>query len=59
VNVKKAQHWDCRGYFFAAAAEEMRRSLVGTPGRTQRVKRGREFRRVATTEHATAEPDGD
>jgi hypothetical protein len=23
VDVEEAQHWDCRGYFFAAAAEAM------------------------------------
>ncbi|MBC8355140.1 MAG: sigma-70 family RNA polymerase sigma factor [Planctomycetes bacterium] len=30
VNVDKAQHWDSRGHFFAAAAEAMRRILVET-----------------------------
>src|SRR5215470_6840886 len=28
VDVKKAQHWNSRGHFFAAAAEAMRRILV-------------------------------
>ena len=28
VDVEKAQHWDWRGHFFAAAAEAMRRILV-------------------------------
>src|SRR6187431_2521726 len=28
VDVDKAQHWDSRGHFFAAAAEAMRRILV-------------------------------
>ena len=28
VNVEKAQHWDSRGHFFAAAAEAMRRILI-------------------------------
>lgn len=28
VDVEKAQHWDSRGHFFAAAAEAMRRILV-------------------------------
>ena len=27
VDVEKAQHWDSRGHFFAAAAEAMRRIL--------------------------------
>ena len=47
VDVQKAQHWDSRGHFFAAAAEAMRRILVenarrkGGPqagGRHQRVE---------------------
>ena len=28
VDVQKAQHWNSRGHFFAAAAEAMRRILV-------------------------------
>ena len=28
VDVDNAQHWDCRGHFFAAAAEAIRRILV-------------------------------
>jgi RNA polymerase sigma factor (TIGR02999 family) len=28
IDDKKAQHWDSRGHFFAAAAEAMRRILV-------------------------------
>src|SRR5436189_6145873 len=28
VDVKKAQHWNSRGHFFAAAAEAIRRILV-------------------------------
>lgn len=28
VDIEKAQHWDSRGHFFAAAAEAMRRILV-------------------------------
>jgi RNA polymerase sigma factor (TIGR02999 family) len=28
VDVKKVQHWDSRGHFFAAAAEAMRRILI-------------------------------
>src|SRR6185369_14861240 len=28
VDVDKAQHWDSRGHFFAAAAEAMRRILI-------------------------------
>lgn len=34
------QKWDNRGHFFAAAAEAMRRILIETARRKQRVKRG-------------------
>src|SRR5512139_1978617 len=40
VDVEKAQHWDSRGHFFAAAAEAMRRILVENARRKQRAKRG-------------------
>jgi RNA polymerase sigma factor (TIGR02999 family) len=46
VDVEKAQHWDSRGHFFAAAAEAMRRILVENARRKLRVKRGGEQRRV-------------
>ncbi len=32
VDVEKAQHWDSRGHFFAAAAVAMRRMLSGLSG---------------------------
>jgi RNA polymerase sigma factor (TIGR02999 family) len=40
VDVKKAQHWNSRGHFFAAAAEAMRRILVEQVRRRRRLKRG-------------------
>ena len=40
VDVDKAQHWDSRGHFFAAAAVAMRRLLVEQARRKQRLKRG-------------------
>ena len=46
VDVEKAQHWDSRGHFFAAAAEAMRRILVENARRKKRLKRGAEFERV-------------
>ena len=47
VDVEKAQHWDSRGHFFAAAAEAMRRILVEIARRESgRSKRGGELRRV-------------
>jgi RNA polymerase sigma factor (TIGR02999 family) len=40
VDVDKAQHWDSRGHFFAAAAEAMRRILVENARRKRRLKHG-------------------
>jgi RNA polymerase sigma factor (TIGR02999 family) len=40
VDVEKAQHWNSRGHFFAAAAEAMRRILVEEARRKQRHKHG-------------------
>src|SRR5215470_12252846 len=40
VDTEKAQHWNSRGHFFAAAAEAMRRILVESARRKGRVKRG-------------------
>src|SRR5262244_3315915 len=37
VDVDKAQHWNSRGHFFAAAAEAMRRIMVESARRKQRV----------------------
>jgi RNA polymerase sigma factor (TIGR02999 family) len=46
VDVEKAQHWNGRGHFFAAAAEAMRRILVENARRKQAVKHGGGLRRV-------------
>jgi RNA polymerase sigma factor (TIGR02999 family) len=40
VDVEKAQQWNSRGHFFAAAAEAMRRILVESARRKQRLKHG-------------------
>jgi len=40
VDVERAQHWNSRGHFFAAAAEAMRRILVESARRKQSLKRG-------------------
>jgi RNA polymerase sigma factor (TIGR02999 family) len=47
VDVDKAQHWNSRGHFFAAAAEAMRRILVDQARRKQADKRGGSRRRVS------------
>jgi RNA polymerase sigma factor (TIGR02999 family) len=40
VGVERAQHWNSRAHFFAAAAEAMRRILVEAARRKQRLKHG-------------------
>ena len=47
VDVKKAQQWNSRGHFFAAAAEAMRRILVDQARRKRADKRGGQGRRVS------------
>ena len=46
VDVEKAQHWNSRGHFFAAAAEAMRRILVERAREKQRLKHGGDLHRV-------------
>src|SRR6266478_5403972 len=46
VDVEKAQDWNSRGHFFAAAAEAMRRILVESARRKGRQKRGGKWQRV-------------
>jgi RNA polymerase sigma factor (TIGR02999 family) len=46
VDVEKAQQWNSRGHFFAAAAEAMRRILVESARRKGRLKHGRDCQRV-------------
>jgi RNA polymerase sigma factor (TIGR02999 family) len=46
VDVKKAQHWNSRGHFFAAAAEAMRRILVENARRKERPRHGGDRQRV-------------
>src|SRR5215210_71904 len=40
VDVERAQHWNSRGHFFAAAAEAMRRILVNHARDKATAKRG-------------------
>src|SRR5207249_6622800 len=44
--VQKAQPWNSRGHFFAAAAEAMRRILVESARGKAREKRGGDWQRV-------------
>src|SRR5438552_2399354 len=57
VDVKKVQHWDSRGHFFAAAAEAMRRILVDSARRRRAQKRGGGYERIDLPELAERTPD--
>ncbi len=46
VDVEKAQHWDSRAHFFAAAAEAIRRILVENARKKGRLRHGGGRRRV-------------
>ena len=46
VDVDKAQHWNSRGHFFAAAAEAMRRILVENARRKKTLRRGGQRQRL-------------
>ncbi len=46
VDVDKAQHWDSRRHFFAAAAEAMRRILVEKARRKASSKQGGQSKRI-------------
>jgi RNA polymerase sigma factor (TIGR02999 family) len=57
VDVEKAQHWDSRGHFFAAAAEAMRRILVESARRKASSKRGGKLNRVGLEEVGSGHND--
>jgi RNA polymerase sigma factor (TIGR02999 family) len=59
VDAEKAQQWDSRSHFFAAAAEAMRRILVEAARRKQRAKHGGHFRRLDFTDPAAPESNDD
>src|ERR1700680_4136200 len=46
VDVDRAQQWDSRGHFFAAAAEAMRRILVDRAREKGREKRGGKLQKL-------------
>jgi RNA polymerase sigma factor (TIGR02999 family) len=56
VDVEKAQQWNSRGHFFAAAAEAMRRILVGQARRKGRLRHGGGLRRVDLLDAEVAAP---
>jgi RNA polymerase sigma factor (TIGR02999 family) len=57
VDVDRAQHWQSRGHFFAAAAEAMRRILVDNARRKQRPKHGGGRQRVELDEACSLAED--
>jgi RNA polymerase sigma factor (TIGR02999 family) len=61
VDVDKAQHWNSRGHFFAAAAEAMRRILIDQARQKQSQRRGsgRQRQDVEQLPIAAPEPPGD
>jgi RNA polymerase sigma factor (TIGR02999 family) len=50
VDTEKAQHWESRRQFYAAAAEAMRRILVENARRKKRIRHGGGWHRVAVDE---------
>jgi RNA polymerase sigma factor (TIGR02999 family) len=60
VDVDRAQQWDSRGHFFAAAAEAMRRILIENARRKNSRRHGGEHERVhLLNEDAVVTPEGD
>ncbi len=59
VDVQKAQHWNSRGHFFAAAAEAMRRILVERARHKKSLKAGGAHQRVALPDLAMEQGLGD
>jgi RNA polymerase sigma factor (TIGR02999 family) len=57
VDGERAQHWNSRGHFFAAAAEAMRRILVDNARRKQSRKRGGDRLRLDLDQVAAATSD--
>jgi RNA polymerase sigma factor (TIGR02999 family) len=53
----RAQHWNSRGHFFAAAAEAMRRILVDQARKKQSLKRGGDRRRQPLEEASVMAPE--
>jgi RNA polymerase sigma factor (TIGR02999 family) len=57
VDVDRAQHWNSRGHFFAAAAEAMRRILVENARRRARIKHGGGHERQEVSPSQIAGPE--
>ena len=59
VDSDRAQEWNSRGHFFAAAAEAMRRILVESARRKKRLKHGGDRQRVDLSENDVLPTDRD
>ena len=59
VGPQQARDWSSRGHFFAAAAEAMRRILVESARRKDRLKHGGALRRVELADAAALPPADD
>jgi RNA polymerase sigma factor (TIGR02999 family) len=59
VDTDKAQPWNSRGHFFAAAAEAMRRILVERARHNGRIRHGGGLRRVDLLDAEAAAPSDD
>jgi RNA polymerase sigma factor (TIGR02999 family) len=59
VDIEKAQHWDSRGHFFAAAAEAMRRILIDNARRRHSQRRGGTVERKSLEGLEAAAPASD
>jgi RNA polymerase sigma factor (TIGR02999 family) len=59
VEGEKAQHWNGRGHFFAAAAEAMRRILIDTARRRRTRRRGGQAQRHSLEGLEAAAPASD
>jgi RNA polymerase sigma factor (TIGR02999 family) len=57
VDVQRAEHWNSRGHFFAAAAEAMRRILVDRARHRKSLKAGGAHQRVDMVDVATVTHD--
>ena len=57
VDVEKAQRWDSRGHFFAAAAEAMRRILIDQARQKRSQRRGGGLKRQAVEHVEIAAPE--
>lgn len=57
VDVEQAQQWECRGHFFAAAAEAMRRILIDQARTKQSLRRGGGLRRIDVIDAEIAAPE--